>query len=302
MRRAQVRGLPPPGGVQLGALRREERRHERHHHHAVAARHGLEHVVGDVPRDVAEGARRRVREDHRGLAHLEGLAHRVGGRVTEVHQHAGPVQLADHLLAESCEAAVGRGACRGIRPRIVVVVGEREVAHPEPGEEAQGPEGASDRLTALDADHRSHPPRGGDALDIGGAARELHPLRIAPDQVQEGVDLLERGGDGLVPGQIRRHVDRPELPSNASGFQPHEVRLELRSLQGEVGHRPLPPALQTPLPERPQQVVVPIDQRRGSQQVAHALLDGVGHPAMVAAPGPGAASGPVWLVPVLRRA
>ena len=188
--------------IQRRSFGRDERRHERHHHDRVRLANQLEHVVGDVARDVAERASGRVGEDHRRLAHLDRLSHRVVGDMAEVDQHAGAVQLADDLLAERRESAVRMLARGRVRPVRVVVVGERHVAGAETSQDAQGAEGVPDRMASLNPDHRRDPALGSDLPDVGCRACLLEPARIPMHQSVEPLDLLERLRDRLIGRQV----------------------------------------------------------------------------------------------------
>ena len=271
-----------PCAVEGGALLRDEARHERHHHHAAGPAHLLEDVVGHVAGDVGDGAGRGVREQHRRIAHLDRLPHRVGRDVAEVDQHAEPVHLAHHVLAEVGEAAVRMRTRRRIGPGRVVVVGERHVAGAQPRQDAQDRERARDAVAALDADHRRHLARGRDPLDVVGGARRFEPVRVATAQGGQRIDLLERLRHRFGLGQARRHVDRPELPTHPAGGDPRQVGLQGRHGLPQIG---LVLTRFAERAQRPQQVVVSVDQGSGSQQ----LQDVLGHGRIL-----GVGSEPAW--------
>ena len=76
------------------------------HHHAAVLPHGCEHLVAHVARDVAERARGGMRGDHGPRRHGERVPEGLVRHVRDVHEHAEPVHLADHLAPEIGEAAV----------------------------------------------------------------------------------------------------------------------------------------------------------------------------------------------------
>ena len=177
-----------------------------------------EHVVGDVARVVADGARRAVAEDHGRGRHVERVAHHVGGDVREVDEHADPVHLADHVAAEVGEPAEHRLVGGGVGPGHVLVVGQRHVAHAERVHHPQRAERGVDRVAALHADQRRDPAAGAWRRRPRSAVR--HSARSSGNAVDEAVhevDLLERRGDRLVAGERAGHEHRPELAGDAAG-------------------------------------------------------------------------------------
>lgn len=125
--------------------------------------HKFEHVVRHIPGGVADGSRRRVREDDRRLRRLQRVAHRLGRRVAQVDQHAEPIHLAHHRLAEVGEAdfvagrahapaVVAGAALRAARPRRVARVRQRQVARAQVVQHAQHREAVAERMSALHAD------------------------------------------------------------------------------------------------------------------------------------------------------
>ena len=192
------------------------------------------------------------------------MPHRVVGDVGEVDEHPLAVQLPDDLLSEARQASVRVVPRGGVRPRRVVVVGEREIAGREAREDAQDAERATDRMPSLDADHGGDPPGHRDPFDVVGGARDLEDVGMRGDQPPECVDLLERLRHRGVAREIRRHVDGPELPADASLCETGKIRLELRTRRRNVGGRLARDPLLAKLPE---QVVVPVDQRRGAEEL-----------------------------------
>ena len=94
-------------------------------------------------------------------------------------------------------------------------------------------------------------------------------VRVAREQPVEPVDLLERLRHGLVRRQVGRHVDRPELAADAAGAQPRKIGHERRHARRDVGLGVVG-RLEARAPQRPQQIVVPVDQWCGAQQVERA--------------------------------
>ena len=260
---SQATQLLPPGCVRLGALRGEEPRNERRLDHGSGPSGQLEDVVGDVPRHVAEGPRVGVREQDRGLGDRHRSTHRVLRGVRQVDERRASVQLTNHLFTEARQPAVGSFARGGIRPVGIVVVREGHVARAERGEDPQRSERVPDRVAALDAEHRRDLSNAGDPFDVIRGARELESLRVPTDQLEERIDLLEALGDGPVGREVRGHEHGPELSAHRAGPQPRGIGVQLRTRCGGVEHL----ALLACLAERPQEVVVPIDQGSFAKEI-----------------------------------
>src|SRR5690606_38506224 len=109
---------------------------------------------------------------------------------------------------EAAEAAQVGGA---VGPVDVVVVGERQVAHAQLVQGAQGAQRVVDGVAALGAHQGGDPPLGAGLLQVVGGERAPQVRRVAGDQLGDDVDLLQRGADRRVAGQVGAHVDRPEL-------------------------------------------------------------------------------------------
>ena len=124
---------------------------------------------------------------------------------------------------------------------------------------------SSDRVAALDTDHRRDPSGGGDPLDVVGRPGELEPIGVAADELEERVDLLERHGHGAVRRQVRGHVHRPELAAHAACGHARQVGHE-----GGVGRI-------AALPKLPQQVVVAVDEGSGAKEIEHGRRMLAGH-------------------------
>ena len=147
---------------------------------------------------------------------------------------------------------------RRVRPRRVVVVGQRQVAHPEHVQHPQGAEGAADRVAALGPEQRRDAAGLPRPLDLVGGARERQPVGIRRDHAVHAVDLLERGRDGGVALQRARHEDRPELPAHPALLEAGEVGLRRRHRSRDVERLEVVAGL---LARRPRQVVVTVDER-----------------------------------------
>ena len=100
---------------------------------------------------------RGVGEDHRGRRDRQGIAHRGRRDVGQIDQHAEPVHLADDLTAELGQPAVPRLVGGRVGPVGVLVVGEGQVADPEPVERSQRAEGVVDAVAALGPEQAGDP-------------------------------------------------------------------------------------------------------------------------------------------------
>ncbi len=235
----------------------DEARDERHHAQAAVVPQALEHVVGHVAGVVAQGAGRGVGEHRRRLRDVEGVAHRVCRDVREVDEHAQPVHLPDHLVPERGQAAELGLVGGRVRPRHVVVVGQREVADAEGVEHPQRPERGVDAVPALGAQQRGDPALGPGTVDAGDRGRESEVTGIPRGHAVHGIHLLQRGRDGREPLQMGRHEDRPELGAHAALAQSRKVgvgRLATRDVE-------LVPVVAGPFPRLPREVVVSVDDR-----------------------------------------
>ena len=196
--------------------------------------------------------------------------------MAEVDQHAQAVHLPHHFLAEPGQASVGRGVGGRVGPRRVVVVGEGHVRGAQRGQDAQGPERGPDGLATLHTGQRGHAALGGSPFHIAGGAGRGERVRVAGQHGPKGIDLLQRGRDGGVAGQVGGHVHGPELAADATGPQARQVRHQPRTLAAQVDGRPLRcivlPGLLANLSQLPQQIVVSIYQRRSSQKLEEPAL------------------------------
>ena len=107
------------------------------------------------------------------------------------------------------------------------------------------------------------------ALDVRDGTGQGQVGRVPGEEPVEAVELLERRGDGLVPGQVGRHVDGPELSADAAGTQPRQVGVQRWAGDGDVDPVQVVGRLE---PQLPEQVVVPVDERRRPQQVDQVVV------------------------------
>jgi small ligand-binding sensory domain FIST len=228
--KAAARGLGLEAGRPVRAVLRHEARHERDHADAAVPGQPGQHLVGHIPRVVADRAGAGMREDHRGRGDVQGVAHRGRRGVRQVDQHADPLHLADHVAAEVGQPAGRRLVGGRVGPADVRVVGERHIPHAQRVQHPQRAERARDRVAALGAEQRGDPAGREDPLHVGGGQRELQRPGIAGDHRAGQVDLLEHRGDRLVAGQRGGDIDRPELAADPAGRQPRQVGVR-------AGHR-----------------------------------------------------------------
>src|SRR5256885_7684663 len=104
------------------------------------------------------------------------------------------------------------------------------------------------------------PDRGGDVV---GAERTRQPIRVPGDPSPGDVDLLQL--DPRVPriAPVTRRIDRPELGTHHSRFEAIEVSVAGGVLTEVVGIDV--PARDRIFANAPWQVIVSVDQRRGSE-------------------------------------
>ena len=243
-----------------------------HHHHPAVLGQQAEDVVRHVARMVVQGAGRGVGEDHRRRRDGDRLPHRLGRHVREVDQHAEPVHLAHHLLAEAGETAVLGRVGRRVGPVGVLGMGERHVTRARHVELAQGGERVVDRMPPLHADQRGDAPGLVDAHHVVRRERQLEGVGIALGQPVDVVDLLHHRLDGVRPLDLDRDVDRPELAAEPPLTQARDVgvhgRIELRGPRPQVD---LVQVVLEPLAVLPREVVVAVDERHLAQQLARPL-------------------------------
>ena len=89
-------------------------------------------------------------------------------------------------------------------------------------------------MPAFHADERRDLALLEDALDVVGGERQLERVRVLAHHAMDDVDLLERRGHGALPAIVGRDVDRPELPADAAGAQPRDVRHDRRLRLADV--------------------------------------------------------------------
>ena len=279
----------------VGALLGDEGGHEGDHADAAVGGQPGQHVVGYVARAVADGPGGAVREDDRGRGHLQRVAHGARGHVRQVDQHAEPLHLAHHVPAEIGQPAGLRDVGGRVGPADVVVVGQRHVPDAEGVQHPQHAEGPGDGVAAFGAEQRRDPAGSEDPIHVVRGQRELEGPGVTRDHPAGQVDLLEHDGDGALPGQRGRHVDRPELGAHPARREPGQVSMGAGDRRGQVylgrvvagrfASTSQPDLARVPAgsyAQRPRQVVMPIYQREPPQQ-GPCLERPVSHPASLRA-------------------
>ena len=207
---------------------------------------------------IADGPGRGVGEDHRGRRDRQGIPHGVGRDVGQIHQHAEPVHLPDDLTTELAQATEPGLVGGRVGPVGVLVVGEGQIADPEPVQRSQGAEGVVDAVPALG------PEQAGDRAAL--LCLQLQPLgrgdqgqgvRVVTDHGVHRVDLLQGGGDRVRTPVGAGHEHRPELPGHTAGTKPPKVSVQLRLRLGDVAGGEVVPDL----PHRPRKIVVSVHHR-----------------------------------------
>ena len=157
----------------------------------------------------------------------------------------------------------------GVGPVVVSGVSQRHVARAGAVQLAQHGQRIANRVPAFDADQRGNAPSAMDAHQVGSSGGHLEGVGIQLGQAVHHVDLLEHRLDRRRSGEVRGHVDRPELPADAAAPQPWDVSVERRQQAAGVAPQiQLVELIVEPLPQLPGQVVVPINQRHLAQQAA----------------------------------
>ena len=143
----------------------------------------------------------------------------------------------------------------------------------------QRPERAADRLAALGAEQAGDAAGGDDPVDVVGGAGETEDVRVRGDEPVDELDLLERRRHRLVPGQVARDVDRPELRADHPLAQSRQVGAQARLAPDEVDDVEPGEVAADPLAQLPRQVVVAVDERVRAQDAGDPLGGrlGVGH-------------------------
>ena len=201
------------------------------HHDAARTTDQLEHVVGDVA-----GARRRARGRSSGrrtpAPRETSIACRIVSSETCERSTSTPRRFSSrttsspNVVRPPCATLAGRR----VGPRRVVVVRERQVAGAEPREDPQRAERAS-RSTGLPRRRSSRPPCPVAAIRSTSSAVRASSSRSGCARTGRTARRSARASASprLRVGEVRRHVDRPELPSHASPLQAREIRVEARA-------------------------------------------------------------------------
>ena len=188
----------------------------------------------------------------------------------EIHQHAQPVHLPHHLLAELGQPVVLGIVGRRIAPLRVLAVGEGHVESPEVVGRPQDRERVLDRVTALHADERGDPARAMDADDVVGGVGDLQVRGIGGHETFDEVDLLDHGAGitGAAAADGNRDVDGPELRAHPALAKPRQIRLhggiERREVTRELHQVEVERGSLAVLPRR---VVVAVDERHLPEQL-----------------------------------
>ena len=104
--------------------------------HATFGSQRLDHVVGHVPRMIAEGAAGRVRSNQRSFADFQGVKECFVTDMRNVHHDSLTVHFANDVLAEIGEAVVRGLVGGGVGPLVVVEMREGHVARAQVAEHA----------------------------------------------------------------------------------------------------------------------------------------------------------------------
>src|SRR6267142_2791868 len=160
-------------------------------HDSALGSQRLDHVVGHVARVIRNGAHGRMRGDERHVADFERIVKRLVRNVRNVHEHSLPVHFADHFLAEIRQAVMRRLVGGGVRPLIIVEVGERHVAYAQACVVADHVNVVADHVAAF------HAHEDGDlALRVGAAdllrgGGQCKVLAMLLDVLTDDVNLVE---------------------------------------------------------------------------------------------------------------
>ena len=244
----------------------DELRHEGHHAHAAVGRQRREHVVGHVARGVAQREGAGVAEDRPARSVVSSAARMVVA-ATWLRSTIMPRRFISRTTSRPNALRPPTAGDVGGRvgPRRVVVVGQRQVAHPEHVQHPQGAERAADRVAALGPEQRRDParrrwparprrrcargPAGRHTSRSCGARRR--PARAWPRRRRRPAACSARTPTRTAP---------PTPPSREAG----QVGLRRRHRRGDVERLEVVAGL---LARRPRQVVVTVD-RAGAARAA----------------------------------
>ena len=187
----------------------------------------------------------------------------------EIHQHAQAVHLPDHLTPEFGETVVAGGVQRRVGPVEGHVVGQGHVAG---AQIVVGPKRAERVLDGVAAFHAQ---QGGDAaaleaaLDVVGGQGQRQAVGVARDHPASDVELLQLHLGIPAVLDLARDVDRPELGPHLALGQPGQVGVPFGWLPEVVGGHVAGSILA--LADLPGQIVVPVDQGSGAQELLGVL-------------------------------
>ena len=108
-----------------------------HHAHPAFASQRAQLVIRQVARRRCQRTRRRMARNYRRPRHVHHLPERLVRNMRNVHHHAQPIHLRDHLAPERCKPAVLRRFTARISPVIRIRPGQCHVTNPKPVKIAQ---------------------------------------------------------------------------------------------------------------------------------------------------------------------
>ena len=149
--------------------------------------------------------------------------HRGHGDMREVDDHPDAVHLGDDLPAELAQPPdPGLVGCR-VRPAAALVVGQGQVADPQPVEVAQDRQRRGDAVAALRAQQRGDATAGHRPAAVVGPGGQHQAVGMERDHPVDQVDLLQGHRERLGLGEGRWRVHRPELGADPARPQPCQV-------------------------------------------------------------------------------
>ncbi len=197
------------------------------HHDAAVLRERTQHVVAHVARVMRNLPAGGVRRDDRRPAHLDGVVEGLVGDVRDVDHEPQAIQLAHDVLAERREAVVLGLVGRGIGPRVVLEVREREVPHAAPGIITQLLQAVVDHVAAFHPHQRGDLVVGRGAPDVGRGLRQHEILGMRANGRQHRVDERVRLLDGRSARHVARHPNGEEERVEAAVAHARDVDISV---------------------------------------------------------------------------
>ena len=185
----------------------------------------------------------------------------------QVDDHAEPVHLAHHFLAERGETVVARHIVRGVGPVQRHIVRERHVARAQFVVRAQGTQRILDRVPAFHAQQGTDLSLRIRLAHIGRRERGHEHVGIARDHALGDVDLLQLNARVARVAHFAGDVHRPELSAHHPCAQTRDVRHTGR-LAAEIVRHDVERVFRR-FAHGPRQIVVSVHQRRVAQQSSH---------------------------------